>query len=461
MITLDPFLNEWDERFHALVAKNMILYPIKPMLRVMPVMEYHFQDWCCNHIWLHKQPLFLWQMAVSMSIFGTNEIAMRLPSALMGSLIIFPIFRTGQILFNQQIAFFAALLSVYPYYQLELISGAIGMDHNDIAFMFYVTMSIWSFFEYSKTQKTKWIILIGCFAGCSILCKWLTGMLVYSGWAVWILMQENPKTKLYKHYITSIILTLLTFLPWQIYIYLAFPLESEYERQYNTKHVWEIVENHGGSWYYYLQNMNFYYGYGTWMFLIFGFMIYITSISENKPQKYSFITFIVIVYVFFSMIAKTKLPSYVYFISPLHFILLAVFVDFFKKKYYMIVVVIIISYNSFNIKEIIGFHINNETSSFLKFEHRSSKIHNSSIFREIDSIIPKNYTIFNCKSFEDIEAMFYSSRNIYQWYPNKIVFEDLKKKNIKMAFFQDHNNQILPDYIKNDTSVIIISKQFK
>ena len=24
MISLDPFLHEWDERFHALVAKNMI-----------------------------------------------------------------------------------------------------------------------------------------------------------------------------------------------------------------------------------------------------------------------------------------------------------------------------------------------------------------------------------------------------------------------------------------------------
>lgn len=32
MALLDPFLNPWDERFHALVAKNMIGHPLKPTL---------------------------------------------------------------------------------------------------------------------------------------------------------------------------------------------------------------------------------------------------------------------------------------------------------------------------------------------------------------------------------------------------------------------------------------------
>jgi 4-amino-4-deoxy-L-arabinose transferase len=29
-ITLDAFLNDWDERFHALVAKNMMTQPFAP-----------------------------------------------------------------------------------------------------------------------------------------------------------------------------------------------------------------------------------------------------------------------------------------------------------------------------------------------------------------------------------------------------------------------------------------------
>src|SRR5687768_6910766 len=64
MAQLDPFLNLWDERYHALVAKNMMLEPFKPMLYANPVLPYSFDSWTNNHIWLHKQPLFLWQIAL-------------------------------------------------------------------------------------------------------------------------------------------------------------------------------------------------------------------------------------------------------------------------------------------------------------------------------------------------------------------------------------------------------------
>ena len=47
MVSLDPYLQDWDERFHALVAKNMMDYPFKPMLRVYPIMPcaYHLPYW--------------------------------------------------------------------------------------------------------------------------------------------------------------------------------------------------------------------------------------------------------------------------------------------------------------------------------------------------------------------------------------------------------------------------------
>lgn len=62
-VYLDPFLNIWDERFHALVAKNMIDNPLEPMLFKNPVLPYNYENWTSNHIWLHKQPLFLWQIS--------------------------------------------------------------------------------------------------------------------------------------------------------------------------------------------------------------------------------------------------------------------------------------------------------------------------------------------------------------------------------------------------------------
>ncbi len=56
---LDPFLHNWDERFHVLVAKNMMQFPFKPMLNKNPILPYNYTDWSSNNIWLHKQPLFL------------------------------------------------------------------------------------------------------------------------------------------------------------------------------------------------------------------------------------------------------------------------------------------------------------------------------------------------------------------------------------------------------------------
>ena len=53
MISLDPFLQNWDERFHALVAKNMMEHPFKPMLIAHPVFPYHYQERWNSHIWVH------------------------------------------------------------------------------------------------------------------------------------------------------------------------------------------------------------------------------------------------------------------------------------------------------------------------------------------------------------------------------------------------------------------------
>lgn len=82
---LDPFLYEWDEKYHALVAKNMLQHSLKPMLYVHQYFATDPYNWTYNNIWLHKQPLFLWQMALSMMFFGVSEQAMRLPSVLIGS----------------------------------------------------------------------------------------------------------------------------------------------------------------------------------------------------------------------------------------------------------------------------------------------------------------------------------------------------------------------------------------
>ncbi|WP_420459623.1 ArnT family glycosyltransferase [Neolewinella sp.] len=143
MAAADPFLHPWDERFHALVAKHMMAEPFRPMLRLDPILPYDLEAWCCNHIWVHKQPLFLWQMVLSMKVFGVSEVAVRLPSAVMGALGTLLVYGIGRYWSkSREVGFTAALLFGFSRYHLELTAGRYNLDHNDVAFAFYVTAGI-------------------------------------------------------------------------------------------------------------------------------------------------------------------------------------------------------------------------------------------------------------------------------------------------------------------------------
>lgn len=193
LISLDPYLQDWDERFHALVAKNMTIQPFTPMLRTHPIMEYDRGAWCCNHIWVHKQPLFLWQMAISMKLLGVNILSLRLPSVLLGTASVFFTYEIAKYWTrNLNVAFFSALLLTFSFYQLELTSGRFSLEHNDVAFMSYVTASIWSFLKLIQNDYSlKWAVLIGLFVGCAILTKWLTGLLIFGGWGLYLLLNTH------------------------------------------------------------------------------------------------------------------------------------------------------------------------------------------------------------------------------------------------------------------------------
>ncbi|MBK7222745.1 MAG: glycosyltransferase family 39 protein [Saprospiraceae bacterium] len=128
--------------------------PLLPLLRAEPLVPYDDKAWCCNHIWVHKQPLFMWQMTASMAIFGVSEFAMRYPSVLMGCLMILLCFRITMLLTQHWMtSIVAALIMTTSNYHLEQVSGWIGMDQNDVAFSFYILASIWAYAEFKLKNQ--------------------------------------------------------------------------------------------------------------------------------------------------------------------------------------------------------------------------------------------------------------------------------------------------------------------
>ena len=456
--TLDPFLNLWDERFHALVAKNFMNHPFIPTLYDNPIVMMEYDRWDRYHIWFHKQPLFLWQISLSFKLFGVSEFTLRIPNIVMGVILTFITYRSGKLLLNYKVGILAGLLLCSSNYLVELVSGFQGLDHNDFSFLFYVSLSIWAFIEYTDSKNKKWLYLIGLFSGLAILCKWLVGLLVYFGWVVIKLKAKNYQLKNYYDVILALIVTIFVAVPWQLYEFIQFPVEASKEYAFYAEHFKKALEGHTGTWFYHFELI-------TKIYNVVGALILVPSLillrsKLNQPKLYWFIIAnILVVYAFFSF-AQTKMPSFTIVVFMLVIIAIAsfclyVFEQLFNKQHIIksigftifIFVMILLNMDIENIQA-------NHTTWKKKYPDRELLIHNRNVFKNLK--LQNNTAIFNVKGRHYIECMFYTDLPSYNFIPSNIQYSDLKSKGYIIAIFQSDKLN-LPEYLKNDTEVILLS----
>jgi 4-amino-4-deoxy-L-arabinose transferase-like glycosyltransferase len=458
MAHIDPFLHNWDEKFHALVAKNMMKEPFKPMLIVDQLNSNQTNIWSITHIWLHKQPLFMWQMALSMKLFGVSEFSIRYPSVLMGSLMILLVYRIAILVTkNKNIGIIAALLLCFSHYQLELISGRLGMDHNDMVFCFYVLASIWSYFEYINSGKWYWAILSGILSGCAILVKWLAGLLVFSAWVIYLFMGMFKKIERRKLLLFggAIVACVAVALPWQLFILKHYPIEAQHEFAYNSKHIREVLEGHEGGNDFYYKKFPEYFGAYVWLFIFPGIFILMFKAVYRNAMSFSSVLYTLIVFVFFSFVAKTKLASYFFVVAPLCLIFISVsifhFFSYFKKhRAVQVFLLLPILYLSFDPLDI----VDNRKPS----KERDKKIQNALVYKSLDKTMPANISVIedpNVNTFENIDVLFYTNRFACYWLLDEKNVEELLEKKAYLAVFKHHD---LPDYIKTYPYLYIINQ---
>lgn len=456
---MDPFLHPWDERFHALVARNMMHHPFQPMLRAFPITDnFDPNAWCCNHIWLHKQPLFMWQMALSMKIFGVSELALRLPSVIMGTLLILMLYRITLLLTKDKTtALIAAAILCVSNFHLQLISGIRGMDHNDVAMGFYVLASIWAYAEYLRKPKIHWVLLVGMFAGCAVLCKWLVGLLVFLGWGINVISSSSWKGffEETKYFLLALLVCCAVFVPWQIYILNAFPEEARYEFAYNSLHLTEAVEGHGGNRLFYLERLDELVGKYIYLLAPIGMVVAFAAKNFNKKLRLALIAEIVFVLFFFSVIAATKIVTYVYFIVPLIILFIATALKFLietiNRRWIAIPIIVAALYLSLNP----GYFVNYLDSSN---QERADRIYNASVYRNLKQYLPKDvHVVMNMNSFEDVPVMFYNNDiTAYHWTLPEVDFQKFAEQKLPIAVFEPHGAYQLPDYVTSYPYIHII-----
>lgn len=466
-VSLSPFLHNCDERFHALVSRNLMHHPFRPMLKMSTLAHYDPYLWCCNHIWLHKQPLFMWQMALSMKIFGVSELSLRLPSVIMGALMILLLYRISFLFTRNTVsALLTATLLCFSHFHIDLITGIHGMDHNDVAFGFYVLASVWTYMEYRRSGKWHWIMWVGIFAGCAVLNKWLLGLTVYLGWDTHIvydfLIRDRKKLpKELLQFLLSLVVCIAAFLPWRLHILHRWPAEANYVYAFNLRHITEALEGHTGSAWYYLGHFPDLFGYCTWLFLLPGVVITFRKAYKKKDIIY-YLTLILFVFCFFSFVVQTKVDTYFFFVVPFCLMFVAIGVCDLagrlrrKRTPALVGMALSLVYSSLRPEKFA--HDYSSTNP-----ERNKKIYNTRIYKNIKAYIPAHVkTVINVNSFEDVELMFYHNDiTAYHW---SLPEEDLKKfeaGKIPVAAFKNHGDYKLPGYILNYPYLYIIDKELR
>ncbi|HBS86968.1 MAG: hypothetical protein A2W91_02010 [Bacteroidetes bacterium GWF2_38_335] len=442
----DFYIHEWDEKLHALVAKNMMDHPLRPTLYENPVLPYDYRDWASNHVWVHKPPLPLWTMSASMFVFGVNEIALRLPTLILSTLGIWLIFSIGAYFFNKKTGYIAALLFSINGLVIELTAARVATDHMDVFFMFFVLLAVFFSVQFVKTKNVWFNVLVGIAIGAAILSKWLPALIVLPVWLLLAYQSEKFSIKaIVLHFLLILVTLTIVFLPWQLYIYSEFPKEAAWTAGLNMKHFTEVLDKQGGPFYYFFNKIRVNYGE-----LIYLPLLWFVWMWFKKPKDYKLLALLIWFFVpaiIFSF-AKTKMQGYILFTTPALFLLTGAFWTDLKEKRIkikvkwltgLILVLLIVLPVRYSIERI------------KPFEKRDRNPEWVVALRELNEKDIQNGVLFNHP--KPLIAMFYTDLTVYPFIPGKSKIEELISKGYQIMICDDGK---IPKELKEINGVVYL-----
>jgi hypothetical protein len=249
-----PSIKPLDEVFHAIVARNFLKHPLTPTLVDRPYLAYNASDWLTNHIWLHKPPMALWQIALSYRFFGVNTLGLRFPSAVLATLAAWLTYLIGAELLDRTAGLIAASLQAFNPVLLMLVHGYVFSDHVDISLLFWTELSIYFLVRALRTGRRIDLILCGVAQGLAFLSKTYPALIVTGiALAAWLLprtfLARGDGRRLRGRGVGLIILaTAVTAGPWMASTAIRFPDEFSYENVQILHHVNQNVENWAAPW---------------------------------------------------------------------------------------------------------------------------------------------------------------------------------------------------------------------
>lgn len=254
-------ISPWDERYHALVAKNALRDPLVPELVAEPLEEPAVEDWKHSHVWLHKPPGMTWLIAASYAVFGVNELALRAPSVVLSSLFVVLVFAIARRFASSQAALVAAALAAWNPWTILLVAGYRASDHVDVGMTFATALGALAALRAAESlDEPRLLVRRAALVGVATAVAWYvkeTPALVVPAVFVFALRARGAS---WRTAVTagaeSLAVAAALVLPWLLYAAHAFPELAAFARARGRRYFFNVVDGQGGPWYFHLVHLN-------------------------------------------------------------------------------------------------------------------------------------------------------------------------------------------------------------
>ncbi|HIP46980.1 MAG TPA: glycosyltransferase family 39 protein [Campylobacterales bacterium] len=261
------------------------------------------------------KPIFIyWFQALSVKLFGLNEFAVRIPSAIAASLWVFATYFFTARYVDSKKAFIAAFIMIASLQITIIAKAAIA----DALLNLFIALAMFSLYRLYETRENKFIYFTYLFVGLGALTKGPVAIMVplvvsflffvFKGeWKFWLKSVFNPK---------GIGIFLLVAAPWYILEYMdqGEKFINGFFFKHNISRFSGAMEGHYGSLVYYIPV--FLIGLLPFTALYIKVLTGVKKLFKNDLHLFLIIWFL-FVFIFFSF-SGTKLPHYViYGYTPL------------------------------------------------------------------------------------------------------------------------------------------------
>jgi len=278
------------------------------------------------------KPIFIyWMQLLSIKVFGLNEFALRLPSAIAATFWASGIYWFSKKMYDEKIALLSTFFMVTSL-QIGLIAKAAIADSM---LNMWIAYSMFSIYLYIKKREEKYLLFTFAFIGFGTLTKGPVAIMIPLVTAfIYMLIKKDLKF-FFKSIFNpkGIAIFLIIALPWYLmeYIREGDKFIDGFILKHNLERFSSPMEHHKGNYFYYIPVLLI--GFLPWTTLMLEYFIKFREFLSKKDDFFLFGSiWFLFVFIFFSF-SGTKLPHYIIYGYTPMFIFMALIYDRVKTVY--------------------------------------------------------------------------------------------------------------------------------